>query len=140
MKRAEDGTKVMKDTLRNILETGDFVVNLVNDELAEKMVQSSANFDYELSEFEVLGLSPRVSERVKSPCLTESPINLECRLFKTIELGSNHLVLGEILCAHIDDKLLCDGAIDALKLQALARLGGDQYCVVREVFEIRRPD
>ena len=139
LKRAPDGSKVMKDTLRNILETEDFVVNLVNDRLADKMVLSSANFDYEISEFNAIGLNPAVSTMVNAPRLAESPLNLDCRLYKTIELGTNQLVLGEILCVHVDQGLLSDGRIDPTKLKPLARLGGDQYCLVNDVFELARP-
>src|SRR5262249_19949970 len=76
-----------KDTLRNIRETGEFVVNVVDEPLAERMVQTSGEWDAEVDEIALAGLTTEASERVKPGRIAESPIHLECRLFREFELG-----------------------------------------------------
>ncbi|MBX9686035.1 MAG: flavin reductase family protein, partial [Candidatus Obscuribacterales bacterium] len=131
---------VMKDSLRNVLESGEFVVNIVNLKMAAKMVQSSANYAPEQSEFVEAELRSLPSEQVNVARLADAPLSLECKLHKIVELGSNSLVLGRIVCMHVDDSVLSDGKIDVVKLQPLARLGGDLYATLSEPFEIARPD
>lgn len=130
---------VMKDTLKNVIETGEFVVNIVSMELAEKMVQSSDNYAENVSEFEVVGLTPGVSSMIAPPRVKEAHVNLECKLFKIIDLGSSKLVLGQIVCAFVNDEILSDGIIDVSKLRPVARLGGDLYSAVTAPFSINRP-
>lgn len=139
LKRGPDKQAVQKDTLRNVIETEEFVVNIVTLENAQVMVQSSANYDAQTSEFEQLNLTAVPSKIVKAPRLAESPINMECRLFKIVDLGSNQLILGEIVCIHIDDSICTDGIIDVVKLKPLARLGGELYAAVKDPFPIERP-
>lgn len=138
LKRGADNQPVQKDTLRNVIETEEFVVNMVNLENAESMVKSSANFDANTSEFEELNLTQLPSKMVKAPRLGESPINMECKLFKIVDLGSNQLVLGQILCIHIDDSICSDGIIDVVKFQPLARLGGELYAALNAPFPLHR--
>lgn len=138
LKRGSDNQPVQKDTLRNVIDTAEFVVNIVSLPYAEIMVQSSANYDAKTSEFEQLKLTALASTKIKAPRLAESPINLECKLFKIVDLGSNQLVLGEIVCMHIDDAICTDGIIDVLKLQPLARLGGELYAAIRDPFRVER--
>ena len=139
LKKGPDNQPVPKDTLRNVLETKEFVVNIVNLENAQSMVQSSANFDAQTSEFEQLQLTKLPSSKVKAPRLAESPINMECKLFKIVDLGSNQLVLGEIVCIHVDDSICTNGIIDVAKLKPVARLGGELYAAVKDSFLIERP-
>ena len=128
-----------KDTLRNIEQTGEFVVNTVNESLGPRMVQASGDWPEEVDEFQLTGLTPVPSDRVKPPRVAESPVNLECRLFRTIELGATFFVVGEILRAHVKEEVLTDGRVDVAKLHPLGRLGGDGYAVVREVIHMPRP-
>ena len=128
-----------KDTLRHVRETGDFVVNVVSEELFDRMVQTSGDWPGDVSEFEVAGLTPVASDLVKSPRVGESPIAMECRLYREIELGDAVMVVGEIVRAHVSDQVLVDGRVDALRLRPVARLGGDQYTIVRDVERRARP-
>lgn len=128
-----------KDTLRNIRDVGEFVVNVVNETLAQRMVQTSGDWPEEVSEFEITGLTAIASELVKAPRVAESPIQLECRLHREIDFGDTTFVVGEIVRAHVADEILTDGRIDPEKLHPVGRLGGDGYSVVRDVLHMPRP-
>jgi flavin reductase (DIM6/NTAB) family NADH-FMN oxidoreductase RutF len=128
-----------KDTLRNIRETGDFVANIVNEPLLQRMVQTSGDWPEDVSEFELAGLTPAPSMVVRSPRVKECPVSLECRLFQEIPLGEAHFIVGEIVQVHVDDGVLTDGRVDVEKLKPIGRLGGDGYSVVRDVIHQARP-
>lgn len=132
-----------KDTLINIEYARDFVVNVVDETLAERMNQTSADYPSYISEFKEIGLTPLPSDKVKSPRVAESPINMECKLLQILEFGEkpniNSLVIGEIVRAHVRDELFRDGTIDINRLKAIGRLGGDLYCLIKGVFEMKRP-
>lgn len=128
-----------KDTLRNIRETGEFVVNVVDETLAPQMVQCSGEWPAEVDEVAIAGLTTAPSERVKPPRIVEAPVSLECRLHQEVDLGSTSFVIGVILYAHVRDEVLTDGRVDPRKLKPIGRLGGDGYCYVHELFHIPRP-
>ena len=128
-----------KDTLSNIRATGDFVINVVNEELLERVVRASGDWPENVDELALTGLTPAPSELVKSPRVAESPVNLECRLFREIELGQTFFVVGEVLKLHLADRVLTDGRVDITKLKPVGRLGGAGYSVVRDVLTIPRP-
>jgi len=134
---------VPKDTLKNIELTKEFVVNIVSRDLAEKMVQTSGDYAYGISEFEAAGLTTRASRMVKPVCVGESLINMECKLREVLkfgnEPGSGNLVLGDIVCIQLDESVFDGRHIDIDVLQPVGRLGGNGYCETRERFEIRRP-
>ena len=130
---------VPKDTLRNIEQTGEFVVNTVDEALGARMVEASGDWPEEVDEFALTGLSPVPSDLVKPPRVGEAPVSLECRLHRIIELGNTFFVVGEIVRAHVRDDVLTDGRVDVAKLKPLARLGGDGYSVVREAVNMPRP-
>jgi len=128
-----------KDTYRNIEETKEFVINTVDEALGARMVQTSGEWPGDVDEFRVAGLTPVPSDLVRPPRVGESPINLECRLYRVVELGQSFFVVGEILRAHVRDEVLTDGHVDIARLRPLGRLGGDGYSVVREVILLPRP-
>ena len=128
-----------KDTLRNIRETRDFVVNMVSEPLLESMVVCAGEWPREVSEFGPAGLTPAPAERVSAPRVLESPLQLECRLHREIPLGNCVFVIGEIVIARADDSLLTDGRVDPMKLRAVGRLGGELYAPLREVLKVPRP-
>jgi flavin reductase (DIM6/NTAB) family NADH-FMN oxidoreductase RutF len=128
-----------KDTLRNIRETGDFVVNLVHEPLLERMVRASGDWPRDVDEFEITGLTAVPSDLVRSPRVGESPVSLECRLFRVVELGDAFFTVGEIVRAHVSDAVITDGRVDIVKLRPVGRLGGDGYSIVREVVQHARP-
>ncbi len=128
-----------KDTARNIEASRDFVVNVVDETIAHQMVTASGDFPGEVSEFGPAGLTPVASRHVRSPRVSEAPINMECRLVQLVPLTGVSLVIGEVIYVHLRDDLLVNGAVDVLRLQPVGRLGGTLYCRVREIFEMLRP-
>ena len=132
-----------KDTLRNIAETEEFVVNIVSHNFAKQMNETSGDYPFGVSEFVAAGLTTAPSKLVRPPRVAESLINMECKLHKLIEFGnqpgSGTLVLGDILCIHLDDSVYKDGHVDLDVLQPIGRLGGSLYCTVKDRFEMIRP-
>lgn len=128
-----------KDTLRNIRETKEFVVSLVNEPLLGPMVETSGEWPADADEFEKAGLEAAPSDRVRPPRVAASPVAMECGLFQEIALGSAAFIVGEILRLHVADDILTDGRVDVAKLKPVGRLGGDNYCVVRDVVQRARP-
>lgn len=136
-----DGQK--KDTLKNIEWCGDFVINVVDENLAETMNQTAADYPSNVDEFKEVGLTPVNSEIVKAPRVAESPINMECQLRQIITFGSktggSHLIIGEVILVHIIDEIWINGEIQLSKLKAIGRLGGNYYSKIGEKFEMKRP-
>lgn len=130
-----------KDTARNIAETREFVVNVVDESIAEPMVLSSGDYPPGEDEFKITGLTPIPSERVRPPRVGECKVCLECEETITISTGRSKgsLILGRVLLIHIDDSVLQGKLIDPEKLKPTGRLGGSSYCRVRDIFEIPRP-
>lgn len=131
-----------KHTLRNIRETGEFVISLADQSLAEAMNQTSGDWEYGQSEFEIAEVAMAASESVKPPWVALAPIAMEVKLTQIIPVAgtTSTLVLGHILRYHIHDGLLRpDGLVDALKLQPLSRLGGEEYASIGKVFSLKRP-
>jgi flavin reductase (DIM6/NTAB) family NADH-FMN oxidoreductase RutF len=130
-----------KDTLRNINDTKEFVVNLVSLELAEKMNQTSGEYPHGISEFERVGLTPAPSRFVEAPRVAESPVSLECKLIQIFQHGSNNMVIGEILGINIENGIIDDrGYINGNALRAIGRMAGDSYTTTTDGnFEISRP-
>ena len=133
-----------KDTLGNIEKTGEFVVNIVVDDIAEAMNMTAAEYPAQDNEFDIAGLTPAPSDLVKPPRVSESPVNLECRLVQVIKIGEgaheNGLVLGEIVMAHVRDDIIDGHRINHQKLRPTGRLAGNMYCRTADVFEMVRPD
>src|SRR5207247_2489880 len=104
-----DRTGGPKDTLRNLRGAGGFVVNIVNEPMLKPMVRASGDWPPDVSEFEVAGLTPAASERVRAPRVGESPIQFECRLEREVPLGVTTFVVGEILLVHVANDLVANG-------------------------------
>jgi len=130
-----------KDTLRNVESTGEMVVSLVTEELAQPMVLTSGEWPEGRNEFEIAGLSPAPSDLVRPPRVAESPLAIECRVLQRVPVGDDPswIVLGEVLRIHVRDDVLTNGMPDPKKLRPLARLGGDLYAHLGEILEIPRP-
>lgn len=132
-----------KDTLANIENTGEFVVNIVVDDIAEAMNMTAAEYPAEDSEFDIAGLSPAPSDLVKPPRVAESPVNLECKLNQIIKLGEGShehgLVIGEVVLVHVRDDIIDGHRIDQQRLKPTGRLAGNMYCHTTDVFEMVRP-
>ena len=132
-----------KDTLRNIEETGEFVVNIVVDPIAEAMNATAAEFPEGEDEFGIAGLTHAPSQIVNAPRVAESPVNIECKLDQIVQLGSGDhehgLVIGEILLMHVRDDIIDGHRIDQAKLMATGRMAGNMYCRTGERYEMVRP-
>jgi flavin reductase (DIM6/NTAB) family NADH-FMN oxidoreductase RutF len=128
-----------KDTLRNVRETGEFVVNVVDTALLDAMVRTAGEWPREVSEFAPAGLTPLPSERVGAPYVAESPLQLECRLHREIPLGNSVLLVGEVVFARVRDAVLTEGRVDPSKLLPVGRLGGELYALPGEVVKRPRP-
>lgn len=141
MRRGPEALK--KDTLLNIEETGEYVVNIVPEPLVARMNATSADFPRGVSEFAEAGLTPAPSEVVKPPRVAESPVNMECRLLQTVEVGAGPgggtLVIGEVVRFHVRDDLVDQGRIDPERLQAVGRMAGSTYARTTERFDLPRP-
>ena len=138
-----------KDTLRNIEASGEFVWNLATHDLADAMNQSCAAVPPEVSEFELAGLTPLASEKVRPPRVAESPVTFECRSTQIVQLQGidgekvpTWLVLGEVVAVHIAKALLKDGVYDTAGAGHILRGGGpaDYFTVGPEqLFRMHRP-
>ena len=136
--------KQRKDTLENVRTTGEFVVNIVTEDLAQAMNITSTDLLPEVDEFELAGLTPAASVRVKPPRVAESPIHYECRLAHIYDVGdwagSGSIVIGEVVYVHVDPGVLIgENKIDILKVKPIGRLAGAGYCRVTDLFEMPRP-
>jgi len=137
-----DGEK--KDTVRNIEQVPEFVVNLVNYALAEKMNATSAMLPYGESEFEKFGIAAAPSTRIRPPRVAAAPVAFECSLHSIVHIGEGPLaanvIFGRILCLHADDAILgADGRPDPAKLDTIGRMGGELYSRTTERFALPRP-
>ncbi len=118
---------------------GEFVINLVSEDLAETMVRTSAELPHGESEIAAFGLTPIPSAAVAAPAIAEARVALECRLWHELPVGSAVAVFGEVLRAQVAEGLLdARGTIDPLALRPLGRLGGSLYLPFSEPRRIRR--
>ena len=142
------GDTPTKHSRMNAEETGEFVVNMVSGTLTEKMNITTAMVAYGVDEMKLAGLTPAPCRYVKAPRVAESPMALECRYWKTLEIpvepGHEHhsaaVVFGQVVGVHIDDSILKDGRVDVMAFKPVARLGYSEYTTLENVWKMRRPD
>jgi Conserved protein/domain typically associated with flavoprotein oxygenases, DIM6/NTAB family len=132
-----------KDSLRNALATGEFVVCLATEPLFEQVNATGTNFPAGVSEFSEVGLTPETSRLVAPRRVAESPVALECRLHQAVELGDSTIVIGRVVHAAVTSDMFDGdadrGGLPAIgKLRPLARLGRDEWSTIGEVLEITR--
>ncbi|WP_321963458.1 flavin reductase family protein [Paraburkholderia sp. J7] len=134
MQPRSDGV-TLKDTFVNIRDTGEFVVNIANLELADAMHRSAYEFPSDIDEFDALGLEKADSLTVRPPRVKAAPIALECKLDRIIQISEyDHVIFGEVLRFQIRDDLYLErGRIDTGALQAVGRLAAE-YTVVQSAF------
>jgi flavin reductase (DIM6/NTAB) family NADH-FMN oxidoreductase RutF len=132
-----------KDTLKNIRETKEFVVNIVTYELAQAMNLTSGEYDAHINEFEVAKLASAPSQIVRPRRVAESPVSFECRLHQILDFNpgpeGSSLVIGEIVSIHINEQYLKEGRLDRNSLDLIGRMGGTQYTRTTHRFEMERP-
>ena len=135
--------KTKKDTLRNVETTGSFVVNVVDDALAEQMNMTSGEYPPEVDEFALVGLEAAPGVKVAAPRVALAPVSMECRLVQSIPVGNvpHHLVIGEIVYFHVRDDIYdpATGRLDMHRLRPIGRLAGNLYSHIHEIFEMKRP-
>lgn len=131
-----------KDSVSNIRDTGEFVVNIVSFALKDQMNMTSAGLGAGVDEFERAGLTKADCNQVKPPRVASAPAALECKLFKIIDLpGENNvMVIGQVVGIHLDDTVIVNGIFDVTRYNPLARLGYKDYTAVNEVFPLERPE
>lgn len=133
---------VQKDTARNILQTKEFVINVVDENNFEKVNETSCDYPPEISEVDKAGLSTSQSRVVNVPRIAEARVHFECRLHQHLELGhgpNSDLIIGEIVHIHVEDSLYQDGKIHTEKLAPIGRLAGLDYVKLGEIIKRTRP-
>ena len=128
----------VKDSVRNILATGDFVVNFTPESLFEEVNATGTNFGPEESEFDRAGLTREPSLTIGSMRVAESPAAVECRLHSTLEMGDCTLVFGEVTHVAVSSEMLDGDHPSIQKLRPLSRLGLDEWGTMGEIKEIQR--
>ncbi|MCC2099106.1 MAG: flavin reductase family protein [Hyphomicrobiales bacterium] len=135
-----------KDTLTFAEESGEFVWNMANWELREQMNLTSAELERGNSEFSYANLETAPSKLVKAPRVAASPVSFECKVAKIMPLVDangaemkNHVMFGEVIGIHLDEKYIVDGRVDTAAMKPIARCGYHDYAVVTELFEMKRP-
>jgi flavin reductase (DIM6/NTAB) family NADH-FMN oxidoreductase RutF len=140
MRRASGGGK---DTLQNVRDTGEFVVNIVSEEIVVQMNKTSGNFPPEVDEFVESGLTPLASDLIRPARVKECGIAMECRLRQIVDVSDRpmggSLVLGDVLRFHVRDDWFDTFRIDPDKLRAIGRMGGPTYARTTDRFDIERP-
>lgn len=138
---AETGER--KDTLHNVEETGEFVINVVSEAIAASANAASAEVPPEVDEFLLSGLTPIPSEAVRPSRVTESPAQMECKLLQVIYTGhapsSGVIVLGEVVRFHVREDLVEDFRVDPAGLDAVGRMAGNSWVRTRDRIELIRP-
>ena len=134
---------IRKDTLRNVEETGEFVVNVVSEAIAAAANAASAEVPPEVDEFVLAGLTPIPSQAIRPPRVAESPAQMECKLLQVIytsrEPGGGVIVLGEVVRFHLREDLFEDFRVDPAGLDAVGRMAGNTWVRTRDRIELIRP-
>ncbi len=144
-RRVRDNTT--KHTLQNVLEVPEVVVNIVTYDMVQQVSLTSCEFPKETNEFIKAGFTEEAATIVKPPMVKESKVKLECKVLEVKPLGTEggagNLVICEVLKMHIDDSLLDENKkLDQRKINHVARMGGDWYCVINEnnLFQVEKPN
>jgi flavin reductase (DIM6/NTAB) family NADH-FMN oxidoreductase RutF len=132
-----------KDTLRNVEETGEFVVNVVNEAISAGVNDTAAEVPPEVDEFQLAGFTAMASEVVRPPRVAESPAQMECKLLQVIYVsrapGAGVIVLGEVVRFHVRENLFEDFRIDPAGLDAMGRMAGNTWVRTRDRIKLIRP-
>lgn len=131
------GGFVPKDTAQNIRRTGEFVVNVVTEDLIQQMNICATDFPSEFNELEMAGLTTAPSQVVKVPRIEQAHAALECREYTTMEIGRSRIILGKVVAMYIEDKFIDPAGpyIRAEELHAVGRMNGlGSYVKTRDSF------
>ena len=141
---ASDSSSQKKDTLTNIMTTKEFVVNFATTATRKQMNLSSKDIHKDDDEFVLTKLKKRKSRLVKVPSVADSPVNLECKLLKSIKLKSSlrkfsTMVIGEVIGIYIKDSFIEKGRVNSAAMRYVARMGYSEYTTVSSKFKMKRP-
>ena len=141
---ASDRSSQKKDTLTNIMATKEFVVNFATTATRKQMNLSSKEIHKDDDEFVLTKLKKRKSRLVKVPSVADSPVNLECKLLKSIKLKSSlrkfsTMVMGEVIGIYIKDSFIEKGRVNSAAMRYVARMGYSEYTTVSSKFKMKRP-
>ena len=133
-----------KNSLTNILATKEFVVNFATSLTRKQMNLSSLDVPKDQDEFMIANLKKRKSKLVKPPSVAASPVNLECKLLKTLKLKSNSkryttMIIGEVIGIYIKDNFIKNDRVDSVAMRYVARMGYSEYTTVSSKFKMKRP-
>jgi flavin reductase (DIM6/NTAB) family NADH-FMN oxidoreductase RutF len=131
------GRFVPKDTARNIRRTGEFVVNVVTEDLAQRMNICATDFPPEIDELEMAGLTTAPSEKIKVPRIKEAHAALECKEYTTMEIGRSRIILGRVVAIYIEDQFVDPAGpyVRSEDLHAIGRMNGlGSYVKTRDSF------
>ena len=135
-----------KDSVSFIEETGEFVCNLATWDLREQMNMTSAPMPRGTNEMDKAGLQAAPCQMVRPPRVAASPCALECKLLQIVQMSDvdgrmldTHVVFGQVLGVHIDDRFIKDGLLDTAAMKPIARCGYHNYAVVESQFSMIRP-
>ncbi|MEH7126957.1 flavin reductase family protein [Neobacillus drentensis] len=133
-----------KDTARNIIESKQFVIHIVDEQNVDKINNTAASLPPDQSEIELAHLTPVESVKISVPGVKEAKVRMECTLEHTLELGDQDkpgcdFIIGKVVQFHIESDIYEKGRIDPGGLAAVSRLAGNNYAKIGEIFEIERP-
>jgi flavin reductase (DIM6/NTAB) family NADH-FMN oxidoreductase RutF len=127
-----------KDSLVNVEDTGEFVVNFACEPMLELINSTATDFPRTFSEFDFAGIEREASLRVRPPRVAASPVVLECRSHTTLRMGNSTLVFGRVLFAAVHEEHLVDGRPSAPHLRPLTKLGSDEWGTLGEILHLSR--
>ncbi|MER5538291.1 flavin reductase family protein [Streptomyces mirabilis] len=127
-----------KDSLRNVEDTGEFVVNFSSEPLLRLINATATDFPRSVSEFDFAGIDREPSLRVRPPRVAASPVVLECRSHTTLRMGNSTLVFGRVLHAAVHEDHIVEGRPGSARLLPLTKLGGDEWGTLGEVLHLSR--
>ncbi|MFD9034920.1 flavin reductase family protein [Streptomyces sp. NPDC059567] len=127
-----------KDSLRNIEDTGAFVVNFAPEPLFEQINATATDFPRGVSEFDACGVEREPSLRVKPPRVAHAPVALECELHSTLRIGDSTVVFGRVVHAAVDESVMVDGHPEVTLMRPLTRLGRNEWGTLGGIQEIAR--
>lgn len=131
---------VLKDTARNAIEAGEFVIHVVDESNVAEVNKTAASLSPEESEIDLTGLTLIPSEIVKVPSVEQAKVRFECQLEQAVELGGTRLLIGKVVRFHIDESIYENGRINPETLKPVSRLAGTNYAKLGEIFSMKRPD
>ena len=129
----------IKDTLRNLRETGECVVNIVSSDLVEQMNFTATDFPPEEDEFDWAQLTPAPAAKVAPPRVQEAKAHLECQVREIVPAGNGHVIVAEVVHIHVDPAVWRGGRVQPDLLDPVCRLAGTSYARLGEIFQLPRP-